>query len=86
MNLGAYKNFRITETVRLQMRGEFYNLFNHSNLYVQTGGSFNNGGAADVSAGTDAGYIIPAKRGSTPTTTGSLGERRFVQLGLRLTF
>lgn len=31
---GIYKNFELTERVGLQLRGEFYNVFNHANLFI----------------------------------------------------
>ena len=34
---GIYKSFDLTERTRLQVRAEFYNVFNHANLYVDTG-------------------------------------------------
>jgi hypothetical protein len=34
---GIYKNFELTERYGLQFRAEFYNLFNHANLCVDTG-------------------------------------------------
>lgn len=97
LDFGIYKNFKVTERTSLQFRGEFYNLFNHSNFYVLTGGPFNNGGAADVSPAytldpttlvpiASAPYTVPGKRGSTAQSQGSLGERRFVQLAIRLNF
>ena len=33
-NTGIYKDFTVTERVKLQFRSEIYNLFNHSNLYI----------------------------------------------------
>jgi hypothetical protein len=42
---GIYKNVALTERYGLQLRAEFYNVFNHANLFVDTG-------SADVS-GTD---------------------------------
>jgi hypothetical protein len=33
-DFGVYKRFRISEDASFQLRGEFYNLFNHSNLFV----------------------------------------------------
>jgi hypothetical protein len=91
LNFSAAKNIKLTERFAMEFRGELYNLFNHSNLYVQTGGPFNNGGAADASSACDtngvcSAFTVPSKRGSTPTTLGSLGERRFVQFALRLNF
>lgn len=53
LDLGIHKNFHFkNERYGLQFRGEFYNLFNHANLYAD-------GGSADISAGL--GYI-PAFR------------------------
>ncbi|HMF55220.1 MAG TPA: TonB-dependent receptor, partial [Pyrinomonadaceae bacterium] len=34
LDFGLYKNIRITEGTRLQLRSEFYNIFNHANLFV----------------------------------------------------
>src|SRR5436853_6515961 len=34
MDFGLYKNFGITERFRLQLRSEFFNVFNHANLFV----------------------------------------------------
>jgi Carboxypeptidase regulatory-like domain/TonB dependent receptor-like, beta-barrel len=33
-DFGVYKRFRISEDVNFQLRGEFYNVFNHANLFV----------------------------------------------------
>ena len=33
-DFGLYKRFRISEDTSFQIRGEFYNIFNHSNLFV----------------------------------------------------
>jgi hypothetical protein len=42
---GLYKNLNLTERYSLQFRAEFYNLLNHTNLYI-------NDGSADISSGT----------------------------------
>lgn len=60
INLGIYKNFQLTERYKLQFRSEFYNLLNHSNLYVQ------NGSSADAGNGPGPLQII-AKKGVNPS-------------------
>jgi len=120
-NLGVFKNFKVTERVKMQFRAEFYNLFNHSNYYVQTGALNNvSGFGADAyattlnpatgsqvanincittatctigaptftnAAGAGVPYTVIGKKGNqTINNFGSLGERRFIQLALRVTF
>ena len=34
VNLGLFKNIGITENTRIQLRGEFFNVFNHANLFI----------------------------------------------------
>jgi hypothetical protein len=34
MDFGLYKNFQLTEGLKLQFRSEFFNVFNHANLFV----------------------------------------------------
>jgi hypothetical protein len=116
-NFGLYKNFKVTERTTLQFRSEFYNLFNHSNYYVQTGALNNisgipsdieqvlftnpnianldqngnlvttNGGFEFIdAAGRPLTYQIQGKKGSPQGFAGSLGERRFIQFALKLTF
>ncbi|MGD0415449.1 MAG: carboxypeptidase regulatory-like domain-containing protein [Terriglobales bacterium] len=121
LNLGISKSFKVTEKVNLQFRSEFYNLFNHSNYYVQTGNADAIGGLGDVAnlyfagtptafatgtnngqveyctsvtanvcTGTPVPYTLAGKRGVQSQAfgvgTGSLGERRFIQFALRLSF
>ena len=45
VDMGLYKNFRVTEGSTLQFRAEVYNLFNHANLFL-------NGSSADLSSST----------------------------------
>ncbi|MBK6313879.1 MAG: carboxypeptidase regulatory-like domain-containing protein [Blastocatellia bacterium] len=40
---GLYKNIALSERYSIQLRGEFYNVFNHANLYI-------NDGQTDISA------------------------------------
>ncbi len=72
LDTGIYKNFRISETKSLQLRGEFFNIFNHSNLYVVTT-------QTDISAQE----FIPAVRGLR--NDGSQ-DRRNVQLAVKFIF
>jgi hypothetical protein len=37
VDFGLYKRFRISEETGFQIRGEFYNVFNHANLFVPGG-------------------------------------------------
>ena len=115
-NFGIYKTFALTEKANLQFRAEFYNLFNHSNYYVQAGNVDAIGGLADVNnllfqpgivpnfatgtnngqleytqaSGAPAPYTIIGKKGvqnqAAGVGTGSTGERRFIQLALKITF
>ncbi len=41
---GLYKSISLSERYTIQLRGEFYNVFNHSNLFI-------NDGSADISSG-----------------------------------
>ncbi len=69
---GVYKNFKIGEKYTIQFRSEFYNLFNHSNLYVDHS-------ATDVSGGP----FVTAKKGFPPI---SINERRNIQLAVKFIF
>jgi hypothetical protein len=70
--MGLYKNFRITESKSLQLRGEFFNIFNHSNLYVI-------GNQTDISGTT----YVPVTRGLRNDGT---EDRRNVQLAVKFIF
>lgn len=72
LDVGLYKTTRITERFSIQYRAEFFNAFNHSNLYVI-------GSEADVSATS----TIRVARGSQE---GALPERRNIQMALKLIF
>ena len=71
------KTFKLPkEGMGLQFRAEFFNLFNHSNLY------------ADPTTNSLAAGQLLARRGVPPSheTFGAPADRRNIQLGLRLTF
>jgi hypothetical protein len=78
INLAIGKEFPINERFRLNFRGEFYNLLNHSNYYVQSG-------LADAGLFGTNDVQVQGKRGVNPAA-GIPNERRFIQLGLKLTF
>jgi hypothetical protein len=75
-NPAIIKNARIgKEGMHLQLRAEFFNVFNHSNLYV-------NAGTPDVSA-----LAFTAKPGTqTPGVTVSFKDNRQIVLAVRLLF
>jgi hypothetical protein len=63
------------EGVKLQFRAEFYNLFNHPNLYI-------NAGTNDVNAST----FTPSDRQQIPGVTASFKGNRQIVLALKLIF
>ena len=77
MNFVIAKMFKLTERFNLQFRSEFYNAFNHHNLYI-------NAGALDIEGG--ATYIQAQKGGIYGYPGQPTDERRFVQFGLKLLF
>jgi hypothetical protein len=94
LDLGVYKNFRVLERFDAQIRGEFYNILNHSNVYEVP----YNADYAELtpetpdanynyipSASTGPGYIEGFK-GSPAGSPSSSDERRQIQLALKVTF
>jgi outer membrane receptor protein involved in Fe transport len=84
VDLGVYKTTRITERVSLQIRGEFFNMLNHSNMWMTlsdndissiTGGC--PGNAAQQCA------VVHAEKGVPPINA---NERRNIQLALKVIF
>jgi Carboxypeptidase regulatory-like domain/TonB dependent receptor/TonB-dependent Receptor Plug Domain len=71
MDLGVYKNTAITEKMKLQLRLEMYNVFNHSNFYVY-------GTDTDTSSFN---FVDAFRSQSTNTSVG-----RNVQLGAKIVF
>jgi Carboxypeptidase regulatory-like domain/TonB dependent receptor len=73
-DLGLYKSVKLPrEGMNLQFRSEFFNFFNHSNVFINPG--------TNVFTGADT--SVTANKGVLPT---GVKERRNIQLGLRLTF
>jgi hypothetical protein len=78
MDFSVHKNFNVSERFKLQLRGEAFNVFNHSNLYL-------------VYSNTDlksAGGNITATRGVRNDNGAKLPtrENRNLQLALKLLF
>jgi hypothetical protein len=71
MDFGIHKNFKLTERVNLEFRGEMFNFFNHANLYVENE-SFGGG----VVLGSGGAPYVPA----------DFSGHRNVQLAARVTF
>lgn len=75
-NMNFFKNFKITERFQMQFRAEMYNIFNHSNFYIN---NLNLDASGTSNIQTEKGG--PSGSPGTPTD-----ERRNIQLGLRLSF
>jgi len=81
MDMNFYKNFKLTERFGLEFRGEFYNILNHHNQYIE-------GLNLDVSSmSTSAPPYIQTEKGGIYGYAGQPSdERRNIQFGLKLTF
>ncbi|MEJ7608933.1 MAG: hypothetical protein WKF37_22325 [Bryobacteraceae bacterium] len=86
VDFSAFKNFGITERVKLQFRGELFNLFNTPqfnvpNRQLNTQGGFLPQRAANgsVSFPTQAGFT-----GGVGAVTGLVAPMRNVQFGIKL--
>jgi outer membrane receptor protein involved in Fe transport len=78
LDAGVYKSVRFTERMSLQFRLEAYNVFNHSNLYVNTGSAYIYGGAGNITAS----YGVP----TNALLSGAVLENRNIQLGAKFIF
>lgn len=72
IDLGIYKTTKITERLSVQLRGEFFNMLNHSNMWLTLSDN-------DISSTT----TVHAQKGVPPVNA---NERRNVQLALKLIF
>jgi hypothetical protein len=70
-DFSAIKNFPIRESIRLQFRAEFFNLFNHAQFYLPGGATQ----MQDVDSQSSFGVV-----------SGTVNNPRVVQLALRLDF
>ena len=77
----AMKNFKLTERFTMQFRGEFYNIFNHHNMYIQATN-------LDIEQGTGVMAINAINGSPSAGSANSLlsDERRNIQFGLKLLF
>ena len=73
--LGIYKNFPITERMRVQFRGEFFNLLNHANNYIDAS-SLDVSGCIAPAAGNATSCVIPVTK----------ADKRDVQLAVKFIF
>ena len=64
------------EGMKLQFRAEFYNLFNHPNLYMNTGTN-------DVNVST---YTRSVGQPAVPAVTASFRDNRQIVMALKLMF
>ena len=76
---GVYKDFKVGEKYMFQLRGEFYNITNHKNMYIVPG----NADIAELPGGSV--LAIKGSQGSNGGP-GPLDERRNMQLALRFQF
>ncbi len=74
---GVYKKVRVSERVNLQFRTEFYNLFNHPNMYTEAGNldMWSNNYCSSTGATSQ-----------TCSITGKKYDNRDIQLGLKIVF
>jgi hypothetical protein len=77
LDFAAYKSFKLTERVGLQLRGEAFNIFNHPNTFIA--------GAQDVFSNGGA-FVVAKKGGLGLNPAFDTRERRNMQLGVKITF
>jgi hypothetical protein len=81
--MNFYKNFKLTERFTMQFRGEFYNIFNHHNLYITT---LNLDASSLATTGPGASFIQAEKGGIYGYAGQPTDERRNIQFALKLLF
>ena len=76
-NMSFFRNFKITEAAKLQFRAEFFNLFNHPNLFVA-------GGTNNIAGNTS--NTVQVTRGGLADNINNVEQHRNTQLALKLIF
>ncbi|MGB9145358.1 MAG: TonB-dependent receptor [Acidobacteriaceae bacterium] len=88
-DLALNKRFNTpVESLKIEFRTEFYNLFNHTNLYLPNTISGTQGTTAQT-LGTGATPTLSAISGGVPTSGGQISstfEPRIIQFGLKLLY
>ena len=75
------KNFKLTERFTMQFRGEFYNILNHHNMYIQATNLDIENGTGVTAINTINGS--PSAGSANPVLP---DERRNIQFALKLLF
>jgi len=75
VDLSLGKEFTVTETVRLEIRGDAYNAFNHVNY-----------GNPDANVGYSGGGLADGSAGTINGPAGFNSNMRIIQLGARVRF
>jgi len=83
--LAVHKNFRVTERVSLQLRGEVFNVFNHSNLYPVYGNRDISNFTGPAIIATTRGQRNDSTAYSSSVENGRI-ENRNLQLALKVIF
>lgn len=76
-NMSFFRNIKITEGSKLQFRAEFFNLFNHPNLFVA-------GGTNNIDGNTT--NSVEVTRGGLFSNINNVEKHRNVQLALKFIF
>lgn len=88
-DLALNKKFDLPiESMKLEFRTEFYNLFNHTNFYLP-GGISGTQGTTSAAVGTGGSVPNGAITGGVPSSGGQITstyEPRIIQFGLKLTY